>query len=214
MSNLFIAVFIFLISHIVPSYAPLRHAFVQKMGERLFMSLYGILSLFLFIWVILAYQQAPYMELWPVANWMKAVPLFIMFWVCLLLVCAFSQPNPFSIGIGAKNFDPQNPGIISLTKHPAFVAFALWSGAHIIPNGDVASLIFFSVMFALSLYGPRSLNQKRQHQLGLQRWNELKLSIAHKLPTIGWWRWVLSILLYMGLLHLHGRLIGVVPYWW
>lgn len=214
MSNLLIAVSVFLLSHIIPSYRPLRLAIVQKMGERLFMSAYGVLSLILFIWLISAYLQAPYIELWSVQNWMKAIPLFIMFWVCLLLVCTFSQPNPFSIGIGGKKFDPQNAGIVSLIKHPGFLAFALWSAAHLVPNGDVASMIFFGLMCGLSLYGPKSLNDKRQSQLGLDRWRELDNQILRKAPYIGWWRWGVALILYMGLLHMHEPVIGAVPYWW
>lgn len=178
------------------------------------MSVYGILSLGLFIWLIYAYLQAPYMELWASANWMKAIPLFTMFWVCLLLVCTFSQPNPFSIGIGARNYNPQKAGIVSLIKHPGFVAFALWSVAHIIPNGDLASVIFFGLMAALSLYGPVSLNNKRRSQLGHVPWQDLHKKTIRQGPYIGGWRWLATLILYMGLIHAHEPIIGVLPYWW
>jgi len=214
MSDLFIAVLIFLLSHIIPSYRPLRQAIVSKVGEKTFMSAYGLLSLVLFIWLITSYLQAPYIELWPPLNWMKGVTLFIMFWVCLLLVCTFSQPNPFSIGMGGKNFDPEKAGIVSITKHPGFVAFALWSGAHMIPNGDLASMIFFGLMCGLSLYGPKSLNDKRKSQLGAQKWSELNTQTRRKLPNIGLWRWLVTVILYMGLIHAHGPVIGALPYWW
>jgi len=212
MSDLLFSIAVFLIAHIIPSYAPLRKAVVSKMGERTFMSVYGIISLGLFAWLIYAYQQAPYVELWAMADWMRHSVLFVMFWVCLLFVCTFSQPNPFSLGIGGKNFDPEHPGIVAFSKHPAFWAFALWSFVHILPNGDLASVLFFGLMGGLSLYGPLSLNKKRQDKMGREHWHDLAAQVKQGWPQIGWWRWILALILYMGLLHAHGPVIGVTPY--
>jgi len=178
------------------------------------MAIYGVISLFLFVWLLAAYLDAPYIELWMMAEWMRHLVLSVMFIVCLLLVCTFSQPNPFSVGIGGKNYDPEQPGIVAVTKHPAFAAFALWSGVHIVPNGDVASVIFFGLMCLLSLYGPKSLNDKRRNQLGLEKCQALKNQTKTGWPKIGVVRLGVSILLYVGLLYSHEPVIGVVPYFW
>ncbi len=214
MSELLFSVAVFLAAHIIPSHKSLRQFLVEKMGERVFMSVYGLISLGLFIWLLVAYLDAPYIELWMMAEWMRHTTLLIMFVVCVLLVCTFSQPNPFSIGIGGKNFDPENPGIVALTRHPGFIAFALWSGAHLLPNGDVASLIFFGLMCALSLYGPKSLNDKRRLRMGEKEWQQLEGATKRGWPRIGWKQWIVSVVLYMGLLHAHGPVIGVEPYLW
>ncbi len=178
------------------------------------MSLYGIVSLVMFIWLIATYLAAPYIELWLVADWMRHVVLLVMFLVCVLLVCTFSQANPFSLGIGAKGFDPDNPGIVAATKHPAFVAFAFWSFVHILPNGDVASVLFFGLMGALSLYGPFSLNQKRRKKMGEATWQDLATRTKSGWPRIGLLRWLIAGILYVGLFHAHEPVIGVVPYFW
>lgn len=214
MSELIFSVAVFLAAHIIPSHQKLRQLLVNRMGERIFMSVYGVISLALFVWLLMTYLAAPYVELWMMADWMRYCVLFVMFWVCLLLVCTFSQPNPFSIGIGAKGFDPHNPGIVALTKHPGFVAFALWSSIHILPNGDVASIIFFGLMTALSLYGPKSLNDKRRQRMGEETWTALDASMIKGWPHIGWKRWLGAGLLYITLLHAHGPVIGVEPYLW
>ncbi|MDV7340468.1 NnrU family protein [Terasakiella sp. A23] len=214
MSDLLFATAVFLAAHIIPSYQPLRHALVSKMGERIFMSVYGVISLVMFVWLIMTYLDAPYIELWMIEDWMRHVVIGVMFFVCLLLVCTFSQPNPFSLGKGAKGFDPKNPGIVSLTKHPAFVAFALWSFAHILPNGDLASVVFFGLMGALSLYGPFSLNQKRQKKMGREQWQALVDQTETGLPHIGILRWLVAIVLWVGLFHAHEPIIGVMPIVW
>lgn len=214
MSELLISVAVFLAAHIIPSHKTLRQYVVDKMGERRFMSVYGVISLGLFVWLMVAYLKAPYIELWLMQEWMRYVVLFVMFLVCVLLVCTFSQPNPFSIGIGGKNFDPDNPGIVALTRHPGFIAFILWSGVHILPNGDAASVIFFGLMLALSLYGPKSLDDKRRQRMGMEAWMDMRNSVKKGWPKIGWQRWSVVILLYMGLILAHGPVIGVEPYLW
>ncbi|SCA55687.1 putative NnrU family protein [Candidatus Terasakiella magnetica] len=214
MSDLLLAIAVFIAAHIIPSYRPLRQGLVEMMGEKLFMSIYGIISLALFIWLLQSYLAAPYQELWVIQSWMRHVVLFVMFWVCLLLVCTFSQPNPFSLGLGAKGFDQQHPGIVGLTKHPAFVAFALWAFVHILPNGDVASVLFFALMGALSLYGPMSLNAKRKARMGQEEWHRLEAEVAKSWPKIGLRRWLVAAVLYAGLVLAHEPVIGVMPYSW
>ncbi|NVK20000.1 MAG: NnrU family protein [Methylocystaceae bacterium] len=211
MSDLLWACCIFILAHIIPSYQPLRERCVSILNERVFMSIYGLISLGLFIWLVRTYLNAPYIELWTMEIWMSHTTLSIMFIVCILLVCSFSQPNPFSLGIGGKGYDPKNPGIVSLCKHPALIAFALWSFSHILPNGDMASVLFFGLMGALSLYGPFSLNQKRRRQLGLENWQRLSKETVSGWPHIGWQRWLSAGLLYIGLLYAHEPVIGIAP---
>lgn len=178
------------------------------------MSVYGMISLGLFVWVIVCYFKAPYLELWIMQTWMRHTVLLVMFFVCLLMVCAFSQPNPFSLGKGGAGFDPERPGIVALTRHPALMGLAGWSFSHILPNGDVASLLFFGTMGLLSLYGLRSMDQKRQRQLGLAQWQRLRDQTKRGWPQIGLMRWIATVLLYIGLLIAHEPVIGVAPLYW
>lgn len=178
------------------------------------MSLYGVISLGLFVWMIASYFKAPYQELWLMQSWMRHVVLAVMFFVCLLLVCGFSQPNPFSLGKGGAGFDPVRPGIVALTRHPALIGLAGWSFSHILPNGDVASLLFFATMGALSLYGLRSVDHKRKSQLGAQNWQRLVDQTQKGWPQIGLTRWIATVLLYVGLVIAHEPVIGVAPIYW
>lgn len=213
MSDLFIAAVLFIVAHVLPSYGSVREGLVARVGEKLFMSLYGILSLILFIWLIYAYLDAPYLELWSVSEGLKHASLSIMAVVCLLLVCTFSQPNPFSLGIGTRKFNPDNPGIVGLTRHPAFWAFGFWALAHLLSNGDAASFLFFGLMLGLSVYGPYSLDQKRRRSMGATQWQERASEVKGGWPHIGVWRMGGAALLYIALFHLHEPLIGVQPYY-
>lgn len=224
MEHLLLAIAVFLISHLIPSYRPLRDRLMTRMGHRPFFIFYGLLSTGLFIWLFSAYFAAPFVEVWAFQEWMRWVPITVMPFVFLLLVCAFSQPNPFSIGIGAKGYDPSRPGIIALTRHPAIYALAIWSLAHMIPNGDLASLLLFGLLTLLSFSGPFSLNMKRRASLGAEKWHALAAGTADLpflaiiqgrarfgLQNIGILRLLIALVLYGVMLVGHEHLFGVAP---
>jgi uncharacterized membrane protein len=48
-----------------------------------------------------------------------------------------------------------------VTRHPFLVGVTIWAAAHILANGDVASLIMFGGFLALSLIGPLQIDAKR-----------------------------------------------------
>ena len=50
---------------------------------------------------------------------LKWLMLLIMPIACLLIVSGLTSRNPFSLGMGSKNFGSAKPGIVGLTKHPA-----------------------------------------------------------------------------------------------
>ncbi|MBN33412.1 MAG: hypothetical protein CMM46_01300 [Rhodospirillaceae bacterium] len=61
------------------------------------------------------------------------------------VVCGNATPNPSSVG-SEKALERENAagGIFSITRHPLLWGIALWALAHLIANGDVASLLFFA----------------------------------------------------------------------
>ncbi|MHA7816485.1 MAG: NnrU family protein [Pseudohaliea sp.] len=47
-------------------------------------------------------------------------------------------------------------------RHPLLFAFPLWALAHIPPNGELATALFFAAMAVFCLVGMRALDRKRQ----------------------------------------------------
>lgn len=224
MVELIAAVLVFLASHAVPAVKPVRRRLVAGLGERAYMALYSALSLAMIAWLGFAYAHAPYVEVWPFAPWTLWVPLLVMPFACLLLVGAVSAPNPLSIAPRRRPFDPARPGIVSITRHPLMWAFVLWSGAHLVPNGDAASLILFGLLTALGLLGPLSLDAKRRAALGEAEWRRLARTTSNvplaavvagrtglDLRGIGLARGLSAILLYAVLLFAHPWVVGVSP---
>ena len=216
MTWLALAIFTFLATHVIPGIKPLRLFCTQLFGERVYLCLYSAASLATISWVIWAYAQAPYHEVWPYSAGTLWVPVLVMPVACFLIVAGISSPNPFSLGWGSKTFDAARPGIVGLFKHPVLWGLTLWAASHIIANGDAASLLVFGCMGLLSIAGPALLDRKRKATLGEPQWQQLTeqvdaVPLARKILQIGLFRLIASLAVYAGLIFAHGPVIGVSP---
>lgn len=152
----------FLASHIIP--ARLRRSLVGLLGRRAYLLGYSLLSLALLYWLIVAMARAPEIQIWVQAGWMRGLVNVAM---------------PVAIGLAATG------GMAGL-----MAGFALWAGAHLVANGDLAHVIVFGLMLAYAGFG---------------------LSVMR-------WRWrvtpgrLLAVpLVWAALFHLHPLIIGVSP---
>ncbi len=224
MAGFLLAVAVFVATHLIPAWRPLRGRLVAAVGERAYMVLYSILSLAVLGWLGWAYGEAPYEEIWPYAEWTPWVPTLVMPFSCTLLVAGLSAPNPLSVALTTRGFDPERPGIAALTRHPLMWSLALWAAAHMVPNGDVASVVLFGLFLAISLYGPVSLDRKCRSRLGEAEWRRLSAATSNfpfdgvfggrarlRLGEIGVWRVAAGLALYAVLLVGHEWAVGVWP---
>lgn len=173
METLYLTLFVFAVSHIVPAIGPVRRALIGTIGKAPYIVGYSMVSLGLLAWVGIAYSEAPYIEMWSQQTWMRWVPTVLMLPACVLLVGTLTNANPLSVGVRADHFDPKKPGIVSVTRHPLIWGLILWAVAHIVPNGDLASVVMFGFFVLMGLGGPKSLDKKAKRQLGTERWAAL-----------------------------------------
>ncbi|SMH45416.1 NnrU family protein [Maritimibacter sp. HL-12] len=204
---------VFFISHGVPVRPAVKARLVARLGARGFSIAYSALSIFVLAWLIVAAGRAPYVELWPRAPWQAWVPLVLMAIATAILALAIARPNPLSFG-GAHNarFDPANAGIVGWTRHPLLAAIALWAGAHIVPNGDLAHVLLFAVFLGFALLGMRLIDRRKRRQFG-KDWERLAATSRRLSVTVdGAMRLALGLGVYAFLLWLHGPVIGVYPW--
>jgi uncharacterized membrane protein len=219
LGELLAALLAFVLSHLLPMHPPWRRALEARFGARGFLLGYSLLSLLLLTWLVSAYFDTPYLLLWSWSPWAAWLPVLIMPIACVLLVAGLTSPNPFSLGLGAKNYDPKRPGIVSVTRHPLMWALALWSGAHIPVNGDLAAVVLFGLMLLLSLSGTLSIERNRRSRFVEQKaWRRLYAGTCNlpRLAGIDWrgiglLRVLAGMLLYLTLISLHQSLIGQPP---
>jgi uncharacterized membrane protein len=199
-----------------------RRRLVALLGEGGFTLAYSALSLTMLAWLVVAAGQAPHVTLWPFAPWQLWAPNLAMPLVVAIASLAIAAPNPLSFGgARADRFEPERPGVVGLSRHPLLLALALWSAAHLVPNGDLAHVVLFGLFLGFSWLGMALIDRRKRRQLGAKRWALLAANTGWLRPAglsgataplpagelLG--RLAAGALAYAALLALHPPLIGV-----
>lgn len=215
--ELLVAAVIFVGSHFFLSSSGLRAQIVARVGEGGFRAFYSGLSLLLLVWIIVAYRATPRTDLWFPPRLVIEVPLLVMPFALLFLVCGLTQPNPTS-AIPGRRLPPERPapGILAVTRHPVLWAFGLWALSHLLASGELASLILFASLAFLALYGTRVLDEKKRQSWPAEDWQRFSAATSNipfaamassrnqwRMNEIGWWRLAVAALLYVVLIALH-----------
>jgi len=216
------AVAVFVGGHFILSSVAVRGPIIKALGINGFRTLYSALALAGLAWTIVAYGAAPHDLLWIDTPGLKHLPLLVMPFACILVVCGFSTQNVTMLA-GERYLEGPRPlwGIVTVTRHPALWGTGLWAVAHLLANGDQASLILFSGIAILSFGGMAHIDHRRRASLGAA-WGpvELTTSVVPFLAAIqgrtkvdwagiGLARVAAGIALYAALILTHGWVIGV-----
>ncbi len=121
--------------HLLPVVPGLRAAAIRRLTRNGYRGLFSVLSIAAFAWLIVAHRDAE-AELWWLGDWARWIPLAVLPFALSLLTLVYTAP------VEAKK----------IVRHPMLTAVLLWAVAHILPNGDAASLILFgsTALFALA----------------------------------------------------------------
>ncbi|WP_370152889.1 NnrU family protein [Ferrovibrio sp.] len=224
MTMLVLAALAWILLHVIVA-GPLRPALVGRLGLSAYRGLFSVLSAASLAALIWGYGQAPYIEFWPSAGWVTAVPVVVMPVALLLLVGSLRPGNPTMAGpdMILKGELPVS-GMTRITRHPMLWAFSLWAGAHMIANGDAATLLLAGAILVTALNGMRSIDRKRAAVFG-EQWQRFanKTSIIPfaaaaagrvrvSWADIGWLNILAAAALYAVILWAHASLFGVPAY--
>ncbi|HEY0833283.1 MAG TPA: NnrU family protein [Azospirillum sp.] len=213
-----------LLTHFGISSTPLRAALAGRLGEKGYLGLYALIAALAFVWLVWAYATAPLVPLWNVEPWQRWVPLLAMPVALLLIIAGESTPNPTAVGRSAllESADPAR-GILRVTRNPFLWGVALWALAHIVPNGDAASLLLFGTLAVLALVGSVLIDAKlaRRRPDAWARYSAVTSNVPFAAILAGRQRLVLGefrgrlplvvLVVYVALLLLHPWLFGVSP---
>ena len=161
-----LALAVFVASHFLPRLGGLRERLIDRLGRRSYFTAYGFLSLALLIWVIAAAGRAPYVELWPQYPLMRWLPNLAMPLAAMLVTCGAGLRTPFTLGGARRPFDPAAPGFAAISRHPLFLALALWAGSHLVANGDLAHVILFGSFTVMALAAIPAFDARARRSLG------------------------------------------------
>lgn len=221
-SSLTLAVAVFVGGHFILSSLTVRRPLAGALGENAFRGLYSLVALASLVWVIAAYREAPYVELWPVGVELLHLPLLLMPLACALVVAGLSTRSITMVGGEAMVGDPDPVnGITTITRHPFLWGVALWALSHLAANGDMAGLVLFGGMTVLALGGMVHIDYRRSITLGSD-WGPIAMTTS-AIPFlaalqgrrsidwrgIGWPRLFAGLALYVALPFLHPWIAGV-----
>jgi uncharacterized membrane protein len=225
LNALFAATVLFVVGHFALSSQPLRLALVGKLGETRFLTAYSAVMMVIFVWMIMAYINAPADILWHTPGIWLWLPAITMPLAIFLMVCGLTTPSPTLAGTKLDEPGPDlTRGIMRITRHPFLNGISLWATVHLIVNGDSRSIILFAGMLILSVGGMWHIDKRREFHYGAD-WGPVMLTtsavpfaaLVTRRTTmdwagIGWWRVLLSFAIYLALVAAHPFVIGE-PAW-
>lgn len=226
MNALIAAAVLFVGGHFLLSSVALRTALIARFGEKVFRGLYSLVMLGSFIWMLFAYGATPYVALWVTPIGLYWLPVIVMPFAAILIVASLTTPNPTMVGgerLLADGTGSPAVGIFSITRHPMLWGTGLWAVSHLLVNGDLPSVVLMGGIAILSFAGMVHIDRRREAALGAA-WGPMKLTTS-RLPFgavlagrgkvdwrgIGWWRPLLGLALYLGLMHIHVYAFGAWP---
>ena len=222
MISLIAASVYFLLIHFGVSGTRLRDALIVRLGAAPYRGAFAVASLVGLAWMVYAYRHAPTVPLWGLLLGFRAAAYVLVFIAFLFVVIGLATPSPTRVGM--ESTLAQGPdvarGIVRITRHPFLWGVALWALAHLIINGDLASLILFGSLLVLALAGTLSIDAKRRRNFG-EEWARFA-KVTSDIPfaaiaagrnrlgpavvEVGVWRALVAIVVYVVAFYLHGRL--------
>ncbi|MEM9432913.1 MAG: NnrU family protein [Pseudomonadota bacterium] len=141
---LFAGLAIWYMAHLFKRLAPSARAGLEaRMGEAS-KGLFAVLIVFSVVVMVMGYRGAGFVELWQ-------PPAFLTHVNNLLMILAFytfgaSAAKPAKVWLGTK------------IRHPQLMAVLIWAVAHLLVNGDLASLVLFGGLFAWAMLSIQVIN--------------------------------------------------------
>lgn len=227
MLNLIAASGFFLALHLLISGTSLRAKIVSVIGETPYLGAFSLASIGGIVWLCMAYNATdavPNRLYWVAPDWVIHLAPAVMLIAFLFALIGLTTPNPTAVKAEALVDKPDAvTGILRITRHPFLWSAILWSGLHLILNGDRASVIFFGTYLLLAALGTLSIDAKRRAALG-ERWKGFAAQTSNlpfaaifagrnklALGELGLWRILLGLLAFGAMFYAHLWLFSVSP---
>jgi uncharacterized membrane protein len=188
MTILILGIIVLIGIHFVPAFPDLRDSLMARLGRNGYRALFSVVSLLGLALVVWGFAKAPVVQIWAPPVWTRHLALLLMLPVFPLLFAAYLPGK-----IKAK------------VRHPMLAAIKFWALAHLIANGDLASIILFGSFLAYAVVDRILVKRRGGAELVLAV-SEAKAR-RNDLISLG-----AGLALYVAFLFwLHPLLIGVSP---
>ena len=181
MKILIFGLILFLGIHILPTFSEFRTRLIEKYGENGYKGIYSLVAGIGLVTIIIGMVYRDFVPLWTPPVWGRNAAIILMLPSAILLTGAYLPTN-----------------IKRYSRHPMLWGVAIWACAHLLANGDFASLILFGSIGLYSLFDMWSAG-RRGAEKSIRAY---PLSKDLKVAGIG-------IAVYAVLLFAHPYIIGV-----
>lgn len=154
-------------THLLISSDMIRPRFRAAVGEQPYNGIYSLVALGTFVPLLIAFGHHKHAGpmIWNLRDvepirWLTWVLMFAAF---IFLVAGLFNPNPGALGARPRG---QVDGILKITRHPTFVAIAVFAFAHLLMNGWVGDIFFFGSFGALAILGGFHQDHRKLRELG------------------------------------------------
>ena len=131
---------LFIVAHLVPTQPALRAGLVGRLGQGPYRGLFSLVSIAGLVLIVLGYGHMQGLgrgnpQLWVPPTWTKHLVFLLMIPAMILLVAAY-VPSRIRSAVG----------------HPMLTALMIWAFAHLLANGDLASVLLFGSLLGFAVY--------------------------------------------------------------
>lgn len=137
MTLLVAGMLVFIATHLIPTVPELRRGMTVTLSEKGYLGVFALLSFTGLALIVWGMVRAEFIALWTPPAW-GTTATFILMAPALICLAAKDLPN----------------NLRRHTRHPMLWGVLLWAVAHLLSNGDLASLILFG---GFALYAPYAM---------------------------------------------------------
>ena len=112
-----------------------RQARIDAMGEGPWKGIYSLATLLALVVIVFGYRSADPASLWAPPVWGRHLAI-------LLILIAFVL-MPFNL---------RSSRLAPITHHPFLLAMILWSGGHLLANGEARAVLLFGSFFVWAIW--------------------------------------------------------------
>jgi uncharacterized membrane protein len=143
MTLLITGIAIFFAVHAIPMAQPLRSSLAARLGQNGFKAVFTIFSIASFAAIVAGMKGAPFDPVWNPPAWSMTATGLLMPVAFYLLVAAYAPNN-----------------IRRIIRNPMLSATFLWALAHLLSNGDLASILLFGSFGTFAIVDILSVNRR------------------------------------------------------
>ncbi len=139
---------VFVIVHLIPTNVVLREGLVRRLGINTYKAIFSVLAAIGLVMIVLGYHKIQLQPgknpvLWTTPLWLRHLASLLMLPAIVLLVASLVPSR-----------------IATAVRHPQLLSVKIWALAHILVNGDLASMLLFGAFLAWAVYDRISLKQR------------------------------------------------------